>query len=134
MQVFVVCCAHAGQIEAHLKASSWAQRKNPKLTVLTAAACLSPGEVLRFVDQKDLIKNDFILVTGDLVASFDLQTALASHKQKRVADRHTIMTMVCIASSDCCPDCIVITVAWCCGSATFQFKHDLSDCNVMHGE
>lgn len=111
MQVFVVCCAHAGQIEAHLKASSWAQRKKPKLTVLTAAACLSPGEVLRFIDQKDLIKNDFILVTGDLVASFDLQTALASHKQRRVADRHAIMTMVCIAS---CPECIVMPAGWQC--------------------
>lgn len=107
----MVCCAHAGQIEAHLKASSWAQRKKPKLTVLTAAACLSPGEVLRVVDQKDLIKNDFILVTGDLVASFDLQTALATHKQRRAADRHTIMTMVCIASLCCCLDCVIMPVS-----------------------
>ena len=68
-----------------------------KLTVLIAAACLSPGEALRFVDQKDLMKNDFVLVTGDVVASFDLHTALASHKQRRAADRHAIMTMVSMA-------------------------------------
>ena len=65
-----------------------------KLTVLTAATCLSPGDALRFVDQKDLMKNDFVFVTGDVVASFDLQTALASHKQRQAADRHAIMTMV----------------------------------------
>lgn len=72
-----------------------------KLTVLTAAACLSPGDALRFVDQKDLMKNDFVFVTGDVVASFDLQTALASHKQRQAADRHAIMTMVSIASGNC---------------------------------
>ncbi|KAL3149193.1 hypothetical protein ABBQ32_002021 [Trebouxia sp. C0010 RCD-2024] len=93
-EVLVVCCAHAEQVEAHLKASNWAQRKFMKLTVLTAAACLSPGDALRFVDQKDLMKNDFVFVTGDVVASFDLQTALASHKQRQAADRHAIMTMV----------------------------------------
>lgn len=68
-----------------------------KLTVLTAAACLSPGDALRFVDQKDLMKNDFVFVTGDVVASFDLQTAVASHKQRQAADRHAIMTMVGMA-------------------------------------
>ena len=76
-----------------------------KLTVLTAAACLSPGDALRFVDQKDLMKNDFVFVTGDVVASFDLQTALASHKQRQAADRHAIMTMVRIGSYNCFTEC-----------------------------
>lgn len=97
----MVCCAHAEQIEAHLKVSIWAERKSMKLTVLTAATCLSPGDVLRFVDQKDLMKNDFVLVTGDVVANFDLQAALASHKQRRAADRHGIMSMVSVAASGC---------------------------------
>ena len=97
----MVCCAHAEQIEAHLKVSIWAERKSMKLTVLTAAACLSPGDVLRFIDQKDLMKNDFVLVTGDVVANFDLQAALASHKQRRAADRHGIMSMVSVAASGC---------------------------------
>ena len=85
-----------------------------KLTVLTAAACLSPGEVLRFVDQKDLMKNDFILVTGDVVANFDLAAALASHKQRRAADRHAIMTMVSKAASDCFLGYVVVSAGLCC--------------------
>ena len=83
-----------------------------KLTLLTAAACLSPGEVLRFVDQKDLMKNDFVLVTGDVVANFDLQAALCSHKQRRAADRHAIMTMVSMAASNCFLGRAVISAGW----------------------
>lgn len=85
-----------------------------KLTVLTAAACLSPGEVLRFVDQKDLMKNDFVIVTGDVVANFGLQAALASHKQRRAANRHAIMTMVSAAASDCFQGCVVVSAGWRC--------------------
>ena len=117
LQVFVVCCAHAEQVEAHLKVSIWAERKSMKLTVLTAAACLSPGDVLRFVDQKDLIKNDFVLVTGDVVANFDLQAALASHKQRRAADRHAIMSMVSMPASGCFLACHACWLAMNCENA-----------------
>ena len=65
-----------------------------KTTVLVAATCLSPGEALRLVDQKDVIKSDFILVTGDVVSSFDLKSAVATHKKRRAADRLAIMTLV----------------------------------------
>ena len=97
----MVCCAHAEQIEAHLKASKWTQKKSMKITILIAAQCLSPGEALRLVDQKDVVKNDFVLVTGDVVSSFDLKAAVAMHKQRRAADRLAIMTLVRVAYLCC---------------------------------
>ena len=70
-----------------------------KITILIAAQCLSPGEALRLVDQKDVVKSDFILVTGDVVSSFDLKAAVATHKQRRAADRLAIMTLVRLCCS-----------------------------------
>lgn len=72
-----------------------------KITILIAAQCLSPGEALRLVDQKDVVKNDFVLVTGDVVSSFDLKAAVAMHKQRRAADRLAIMTLVRVAYLCC---------------------------------
>ena len=47
------------------------------------------------MDQKDLIKSDFVLVGGDVIANLDLKAIIAAHKQRRLKDRHAIMTMVC---------------------------------------
>lgn len=52
------------------------------------------GEALRALDQKDIIKGDFILVSGDTVANVDLGPALAAHRARREKDKNAIMTMV----------------------------------------
>lgn len=93
-EVYVVCCAHAEQIEAHLSVSKWSQQKSMKLHVVISTSCLSAGEALRLMDQKDMIKSDFVLVGGDVIANLDLKAIIAAHKQRRIKDRHAIMTMV----------------------------------------
>ena len=67
-----------------------------KIHVVVSTSCLSAGEALRLVDQKDLIKSDFVLVSGDVIANLDLKGIIAAHKQRRVKDRHAIMTMVSV--------------------------------------
>ena len=66
-----------------------------KLHVVISTSCLSAGEALRLMDQKDMIKSDFVLVGGDVIANLDLKAIIAAHKQRRIKDRHAIMTMVC---------------------------------------
>ena len=90
----MVCCAHAEQIEAHLAKSRWFQQKSMKLHVVISTSCLSAGEALRLMDQKDVIKSDFVLVGGDVISNLDLKSIIQSHKKRRREDRHAIMTMV----------------------------------------
>lgn len=63
---------------------------------VVARNCLSAGEALRALDQKDIIKGDFLLVSGDTVANVDLGPALAAHRARRERDKNAIMTMVCV--------------------------------------
>lgn len=62
---------------------------------VVSPGCLSAGDALRAIDQKDIIKGDFVLLTADTVANFDLGPALSLHKARREKDKNAIMTMVC---------------------------------------
>ena len=62
--------------------------------MVVSTSCRSAGEALRLIDQKDIIKSDFVLVSGDTVSNCDLGAVLAEHKRRRVKDKNAIMTMV----------------------------------------
>jgi len=49
---------------------------------------------MRDLDQKQLIKGDFICVYGDVVANVPLEAALAAHRTRREKNKKAIMTMV----------------------------------------
>lgn len=94
-EILVFCCAHAAQVRAHLEAGPWLKNDTHcKVQVVTITTCSSAGEALRTIDQKHLIKNDFVLVTGDTVANMDLAAAVKAHRDRREADKTAILTMV----------------------------------------
>ena len=49
---------------------------------------------MRDLDHRDIIKGDFLLVSGDVVANFSIEPALAAHKARRAKDPNSIMTMI----------------------------------------
>ncbi len=51
-----------------------------QVDVITNESCLSLGDALRDIDARSLIKDDFVLVTGDVVCSADLGPILQEHK------------------------------------------------------
>ena len=94
-EIFVLCCAHADQIKAHLEASRWNLSTSPvKLRILVSEDCTSVGDALRSIDSLSLIKSDFVLVSGDLVANMELKEVIDLHKDVRKADRMAVMTCV----------------------------------------
>ena len=99
------CCAHADQIQAYLEQSRWHKHRHMKVSVITSTACLSAGEALRLVDQKDVIKSDFVLVSGDIVANADLKGLVQEHKTRRQQDKSAIMTMVSHSRPDVLSPC-----------------------------
>jgi len=64
-QIIIFCCAHADQIQAHLAESKWLKQRAPRVITVTSTNCLSLGEAMRSLDQRDIIKGTFILVTGE---------------------------------------------------------------------
>jgi translation initiation factor eIF-2B subunit epsilon len=68
LQILVFCCAHADQIKAHLADSKWLKQRSPRVSTVVSTNCLSLGEAMRSLDQKDIIKGTFILVSGAVVA------------------------------------------------------------------
>lgn len=46
------------------------------------------------MDHKDVIKTDFILVSGDVVTNMKLGAAMDAHRRRRGADKSAIMTLV----------------------------------------
>jgi translation initiation factor eIF-2B subunit epsilon len=67
----VFCCAHADAIQAALSDGKWLKQRSPRVTTVTSTNCYSLGEALRSLDQKDIIKSTFILVTGVCVCVWE---------------------------------------------------------------
>ncbi|KAI8617025.1 nucleotide-diphospho-sugar transferase [Chytriomyces sp. MP71] len=94
-EVYVVCCAHADQIKAYLKSSHWgAPSTLPKVIPVVSQQLNSTGDALRDLDAKQLLKSDFVLVSGDVVANMDLMKVIDEHRARRAIDKNSIMTMV----------------------------------------
>jgi NDP-sugar pyrophosphorylase family protein len=99
-QIFVYCCSHAEKIEAHV--SRWWQGKaavGRQVTVECISsrnqdAVSSAGDALRDIHDRELIVDDFILVSGDVISNMKLDQVLADHKRRRRESSGYIMTSV----------------------------------------
>lgn len=96
--VVPLLCARSTVTEQCLalpSASRWKRPSSPfrALTLLRSAA-KSAGDVMRDLDNRDLIMGDFLLVSGDVVSNVALAPALARHRARREKDKNAIMTMV----------------------------------------
>ena len=62
--------------------SSWVNSKHPKLSLMVAKDCKTVGDALRTLDQKEVIKGDFILTAADVVTNMDLAPAFEAVRDK----------------------------------------------------
>ncbi|GJP76699.1 hypothetical protein CLOP_g7168 [Closterium sp. NIES-67] len=108
-EVFVFCCAHSTQIRAHLEDAGWMRpsassqhqqgqqqgggvRRGMRVSTVVAHDCVSVGDALRHMDHKGVIRGDFILVSGDVIANVSLTHALHQHRERRRKDKQAVMT------------------------------------------
>ncbi|KAK5084957.1 translation initiation factor eIF-2B epsilon subunit, GEF [Exophiala xenobiotica] len=93
--VYFYAGAHIEQVEAYVKASKWMSSASPFLRVeMIRCMATSVGDIMRDLDQKQIINGDFICVSGDIVSDFPVNKALKVHKQRREKDKNAIMTML----------------------------------------
>ena len=95
-EVFVFCCAHAEQIVEYLENSPWCQNSsgtNFVVHTVVSTNCISAGEALRLIDHRHVIRADFVLMHGDVVANMDLKKVLHAHNARRKKEKLAIMTL-----------------------------------------
>ncbi|KAK4548834.1 hypothetical protein LTR36_008607 [Oleoguttula mirabilis] len=99
-EVFLYCGNHTDQVENYLKHSRWTKDTSPFSLEIIRSTSRSVGDAMRDLDQKQLIKGDFICVYGDVVANVPLEAALAAHRARREKNKKAIMTMVLREAGD----------------------------------
>ncbi|KAJ1989790.1 translation initiation factor eIF-2B epsilon subunit, GEF [Dimargaris cristalligena] len=94
-EIFIFCCIHAQKVKDYIAQSKWSKSHSPfEVRIIVTQEAMSVGDVLRELDGKSLIRNDFILIYGDVVSNMNLAKALEAHKARRAIDKNAIMTMV----------------------------------------
>ena len=94
-EIYIVCRAHAKQIEEYIQNSSWSLKGlGPLVRVIVSQELRSIGDAIRDLDSKQLLQSDFILTSGDIVSNLNLMPLVESHKKRRKADPHAIMTVL----------------------------------------
>lgn len=57
------------------------------------------GDALRDLDAKQLIQSDFILISAGNISNINLAPIIEAHKQRKLADKNSIMTVLCKKAS-----------------------------------
>ena len=68
---------------------------NIKVTTISDSSINNPGDALRELHKKDVVKSDpFILMSGDIITNADLKPAIENHKKRAKKDANNIMTVI----------------------------------------
>lgn len=94
-EVFFYAGAHIEQVETYLNASKWMTKAASFELRLRRCMATSVGDIMRDLDQADLIQGDFICVSGDIVSDFPIRKALEAHRLRKEKDKNAIMT-ICV--------------------------------------
>lgn len=93
LQVHIVASADvAEQLELCLRECSGTSSCTLNVNILVSPESHTEGEALRFLEQKDIVKGDFLLVCGPVVSNADLRPALQAHAARRAGHRQALMT------------------------------------------
>jgi translation initiation factor eIF-2B subunit epsilon len=93
-EIFIVCCAHSEKIKSYLAQSKWSKSLMPLVKTVVSQELRSMGDALRELDTKQLLQNDFVLMTGDVVSNINLTSILTAHHERKQKDKNSIMTLL----------------------------------------
>lgn len=93
--VIIFCCAHADKVKSYIHTSKWASPAvGMEVCIIVSDSCMSLGDALRDLEAKSIIRSDFVLVHGDLVANLKLAAIFEAHKQRRASVKGAVMTLL----------------------------------------
>ncbi|XP_047337894.1 translation initiation factor eIF-2B subunit epsilon [Impatiens glandulifera] len=92
-EVFIFVCAHSKQVIDYVN-STWLGESNFSIKTIESHNCISAGDALRLIYERNVIHGDFILISGDTVSNMSLAEAVEEHKERKKKDSNAVMTMV----------------------------------------
>eukprot|EP00033_Pygsuia_biforma_P003820 GCRY01004187.1.p1 GENE.GCRY01004187.1~~GCRY01004187.1.p1 ORF type:complete len:695 (-),score=84.61 GCRY01004187.1:23-2107(-) len=92
-EVYLFCTQHKNQVKEYLRDSRWSESKMT-VHVITGQNCLSLGDAMRQVENMNIIRSDFILISGGVISNVDLGPLIKDFKEKKKADKNTLMQTV----------------------------------------
>jgi len=70
VQIVLFCVDNKSMFDEFLATGEW----TVKITVIQSSSCLSAGDALRELDQRQLIRSDpFVLISGDVISNMSLK-------------------------------------------------------------
>lgn len=90
-KVFIFCCSHAQKVIDYIES-----QKYPQLQIICIyqPKIRSLGDVFRELDEKQIIRKDFILIFADCVGNSNLKEAINKHKELRQKNKEFVLTKV----------------------------------------
>lgn len=98
-EVYLMCSAHAEQIQKYVEQLKWAHSGAFTVTTIMNLELRSVGDAMRDLDNRGVICGDFLLVSGDVVTNIDFGRVMQFHRAKRAQDKDHIATMVLSSAS-----------------------------------
>lgn len=93
--VYLFCSKDADKISQYIESSQWSDSESSmKVVIVVAKRCLSLGDALRELDARAVVRNDFVLLSGDTVANVQLRQIIDDHRERYKKDKRLVMTML----------------------------------------
>jgi len=98
-EVILYLSSSPSSVRSWLASSKWSQEFPPEcrplnISIIVNEDCRSVGDACRDLDEKGIVRGDFLLVSGDLVANVKLEEVVEKHRARVSVDKHSIMTKV----------------------------------------
>jgi translation initiation factor eIF-2B subunit epsilon len=88
-ELIIICTVSTQKVREHL---SKLKLKRMKVKCISLSNCHSVGSVLRELDRKNLIRGEFVLISGDVVGNLRIDEAVAAHIARRQNNKDYILT------------------------------------------
>ena len=83
-EIFIASTTQRSQIDSFVKSQNY---KGVKINVMSLESCANFGDALREINQLQTIKDEFLLVRGDLITNADIQGALKEYFRVKAEDK-----------------------------------------------
>ncbi|GMM36969.1 translation initiation factor eIF2B catalytic subunit epsilon [Saccharomycopsis crataegensis] len=95
-EVYLMCSGnHVEPIQQYIDKSKWSLPWSPfKVQCIISLEARSIGDVMRDLDNRSIITDDFLLISGDVITNINFDDALKYHRKIKESDRDHIVTMI----------------------------------------
>jgi translation initiation factor eIF-2B subunit epsilon len=90
-KIIVFCCSLSAKVLEHIQSQKYRQIS---IKYISRPSCTSLGGVMRELDNKKTLQNDFIVIYGDTLGNANLKEAIDHHKSLRKENKEYILSLI----------------------------------------